>query len=61
MIASTIAVVLIGIAQLYLGILYFSYLIGGYAAGAVWLSACVTGIKMRDVSGLRSVRDGRFD
>ena len=45
-IAATTAVVLIGIAQLYLGILYFSYLIGGYAAGAVWLSACVTGIEI---------------
>lgn len=45
-IASTTAVVLVGVAQLYLGILYFSYLIGGYAAGAVWLSACVTGIEI---------------
>lgn len=33
----------IGVSRLYLGVHYFTDVIAGYAAGAVWLSACVTG------------------
>ncbi len=46
LIAATTAVVLIGVAQLYLGILYFSLLLGGDAGGAVWLTACITGLEL---------------
>lgn len=35
----------IGISRLYLGVHYFSDVVGGYAAGALWLSACITGIE----------------
>jgi membrane protein DedA with SNARE-associated domain/membrane-associated phospholipid phosphatase len=36
-------ILLIGFSRLYLGVHYFSDLIVGYAAGAVWLAACLTG------------------
>ncbi len=36
----------IGISRLYLGVHYFSDVVGGYAAGALWLSACLTGIEI---------------
>jgi undecaprenyl-diphosphatase len=38
-------VLLIGFSRLYLGVHYFSDVVGGYAAGAVWLSACVSGLE----------------
>jgi membrane protein DedA with SNARE-associated domain/membrane-associated phospholipid phosphatase len=37
----------IGISRLYLGVHYFSDVIGGYAAGSVWLATCVTGLELR--------------
>ena len=36
----------IGLSRLYLGVHFLSDVIGGYAAGAVWLTACVTGIEI---------------
>lgn len=47
-ILSTAAVLIlaIGISRLYLGVHYFSDVVGGYAAGALWLSACLTGIQI---------------
>jgi len=36
----------IGISRLYLGVHYFTDVVAGYAAGAVWLSACVTGAEI---------------
>ena len=36
-------ILLIGFSRLYLGVHYFSDLVVGYAAGAVWLAACLTG------------------
>ena len=39
-------VLAIGFSRLYLGVLYFSDIIGMYAAGGVWLAACITGIEI---------------
>ena len=33
----------IGVSRLYLGVHYFSDVVGGYAAGIVWLMVCVSG------------------
>jgi undecaprenyl-diphosphatase len=40
---ATMLIFAIGVSRLYLGVHYFTDVIAGYAAGAVWLSACVTG------------------
>jgi undecaprenyl-diphosphatase len=44
--AAALLILAIGISRLYLGVHYFSDLVGGYAAGVVWLSACITGIEI---------------
>ena len=36
----------IGVSRLYLGVHYFSDVVAGYAAGLLWLSACITGLEM---------------
>ena len=47
-IASTTAlVVIIGISRLYLGVHYFSDVAGGYAAGLLWLCACIAVLERR--------------
>jgi membrane-associated phospholipid phosphatase len=38
----SLLVVLIGLTRLYLGVHYFSDVVGGYAAGAVWLASCIS-------------------
>jgi undecaprenyl-diphosphatase len=43
---AVILVLLIGLSRMYLGVHYFSDVIGGYAAGAVWLTACVSGLEV---------------
>ena len=43
---ASILVLGIGISRLYLGVHYFSDVIAGYAAGALWLSVCITGVEM---------------
>lgn len=35
-------VLMIGLSRIYLGVHYFSDVVGGYAAAGVWLSACIT-------------------
>lgn len=40
--ACALLVILIGISRLYLGVHYFSDIVGGFAAGAVWLFTCIT-------------------
>ena len=43
---ATTLIVAIGVSRLYLGVHYFTDVIAGYAAGAVWLSACITGAEI---------------
>ena len=44
--AAALVIVAIGISRLYLGVHYISDVVGGYAAGLVWLSACVSGVEI---------------
>jgi membrane-associated phospholipid phosphatase len=46
---AALLIVAIGSSRLYLGVHYFSDVEGGYAAGVLWLSACIYGLE-----GLRS-------
>src|SRR5262249_29981901 len=39
---ATLLVAAIGFSRLYLGAHYFSDVVGGYAAGAAWLCACIS-------------------
>jgi len=36
----------VGMSRLYLGVHYFSDVVGGYAAGMLWLSACISGVEV---------------
>lgn len=45
-VAATLLVVSIGFSRLYLGVHYFSDVVGGYAAGALWLAACISGVEI---------------
>lgn len=42
---ATLLIVAIGLSRLYLGVHYFSDVVGGYAAGVLWLSACISGLE----------------
>ncbi len=42
----SVLVIAIGLSRLYLGVHYFSDIVGGYAAGLLWLSACITGLEI---------------
>lgn len=44
--AATVVVLVIGVARIYLGVHYFSDVIGGLAAGIVWLSVCISGAEV---------------
>lgn len=39
-------VIMIGISRLYLGVHYFSDVVGGFAAGTLWLAACISGLEV---------------
>jgi undecaprenyl-diphosphatase len=41
-----VLVLLIGLSRMYLGVHYFSDVMAGYAAGTVWLAACITGLEV---------------
>ena len=43
---AALLIVAIGLSRLYLGVHYFSDVVGGYAAGVLWLSACVSGLEV---------------
>lgn len=45
-VAAAALVLAIGFSRLYLGLHFFSDVVGGLAAGAVWLSACVTALEV---------------
>jgi len=36
----------IGFSRLSRGVHYFSDVVGGYAAGVLWLSACISGLEV---------------
>jgi len=42
----TVLVVAVGYSRLYLGLHFFSDVVGGLAAGAVWLTACITALEV---------------
>ncbi len=44
--AAALLTLAIGFSRLYLGVHYFSDVIAGYAAGVLWLSACITGLEI---------------
>ena len=46
LVTAFVVVLLIGFSRLYLGVHYLSDVIAGYAAGAVWLAVCVTGVEI---------------
>jgi len=39
---AALLIVAIGLSRPYLGVRYFSDVVRGYAAGALWLSACIS-------------------
>ncbi len=43
---AAVLIVAIGVSRLYLGVHYFSDVVGGYAAGVLWLSACISGLEV---------------
>jgi len=43
---AALLIVAIGLSRLYLGVHYFSDVVGGYAAGLLWLSACISGVEV---------------
>jgi len=43
---ATLLILLIGWSRIYLGVHYASDVIGGYAAGLIWLAACISGMEV---------------
>jgi undecaprenyl-diphosphatase len=44
--AACLLILAIGFSRLYIGVHYFTDVIGGYAAGAVWLSVCISAVEV---------------
>jgi len=42
---AAILILAIGVSRLYLGVHYFSDVVGGYAAGVIWLFICVAAVE----------------
>ncbi len=62
--AAAVLVLAIGLSRLYLGVHYFSDVVGGYAAGVLWLASCVSGVEVarrrgRVLHGLPPAEVGR--
>ena len=45
-VGAVLLVLLVGLSRMYLGVHYLSDVLGGYAAGVVWLAACITGLEV---------------
>jgi len=45
-VGAVLLVLLIGLSRMYLGVHYLSDVLGGYAAGVVWLATCITGLEV---------------
>lgn len=43
---AALLILAVGISRLYLGVHYLSDVMGGYAVGALWLSACISGLEV---------------
>ena len=43
---AALIVLLVGMSRLYLGVHYFSDVVAGYAAGTLWLAACISGLEV---------------
>ena len=43
---AAVLILAIGLSRLYLGLHYFSDVVGGYTAGVLWLSACISGVEV---------------
>ena len=43
---ATLLILLIGWSRIYLGVHYVSDVVGGYAAGLIWLAACISGLEV---------------
>jgi membrane protein DedA with SNARE-associated domain len=46
LVGGALLILAVGISRLYLGVHYFSDVVGGYAAGVLWLAACVSGLEV---------------
>jgi undecaprenyl-diphosphatase len=44
--ACAFMVLAIGVSRMYLGVHYLSDVLGGFAAGGLWLTACITGLEV---------------
>jgi undecaprenyl-diphosphatase len=47
-VATAVLVIAIGVSRLYLGVHYFSDVVGGYAVGVLWLSVCISGLQVAE-------------
>ena len=45
-VGAALVIAAIGLSRLYLGVHYFSDVVGGYAAGVLWLSVCISGVEV---------------
>jgi len=43
---AAVLILAIGLSRLYLGVHYFSDVVGGYTAGVLWLAACISGVEV---------------
>jgi undecaprenyl-diphosphatase len=51
---AAVLVAAIGLSRLYLGVHYFSDVVAGFAAGTVWLAACISGVEVARRQHLRA-------